>query len=313
VINNNNTAIQNQPRTRYVLLDLIRALAVLGVILWHLSADYGVFMNGYLSIGGIYYISLGSLSVSVFIILSGLVLSLEYRNIEIKFRHFIAKRLLRIYSVYVCIFLFTLVLFLTLDSGYKISFLEFFGTFSGFGAFFGLWRGGNPYYFYHLLNPSWFIGMIISLYLFFPLLRKFIQSYRIGAVISLLIVSIIFRTLLFGNFMAFMTAPEWFPLGRVFEFGLGIYLGLVIKPDIWKILNTGLKKEKALKFLGEISFPLFLVHYPLQWIYLELLLKIGVKPFLAVILYLAASVWLSWFFLYLSKIILAKVKYYSRI
>ncbi|MFH1366796.1 MAG: acyltransferase family protein [Patescibacteria group bacterium] len=296
---------------RYALLDLIRVLAVFMVVFFHLSTRFSSFFSKGIFIGRLYYLSLGCLAVTILIVLSGLVLTLEYQGKKINFREFIFKRLFRIYSAYLFIFFFALVLFIIESSNYQITVKEFIGTLTGFGAFFGLWQLGDPYSFFNFFATSWFIGLILSLYLLFPLLHQLIKKYRLKALLFFLVISIFSRALLVSTPLMEKIVLEWFPLARLFEFSLGIYLGFAVKPAVWEIINSRPKWNNFLRFASEISFPLFLVHYPLLFICFDLWRKIGLNVVLALLLYLAVSIWVSWFFAYISKIILRRFDYYK--
>lgn len=295
---------------RYSLLDLLRALAVFSLVIYHVSIKTGCFFaRPILSWSNKCRLDISDLAISLLIILSGLVLTLEYKNIKLTFKRFILKRLLRIYSVYLLIFLFTLILFFIINTGYQIKSGEFLCTLTGFCAFFGFWNPAHQPFFFGLITTGWFIGLIVILYLFYPYALYFIRKYKFYALFVLFILSLCSSLVILYSPLFDMMGLKWFPLNRLFEFGLGIYLALILKPTVWTVLNKKIKWNVILKFAGEISFPLFLVHFPLLYIYFDLMRIIGVNVVLALLLYLAVSVWVSWFFLYLSKIILRKFNY----
>jgi peptidoglycan/LPS O-acetylase OafA/YrhL len=138
----------------------------------------------------------------------------------------------------------------------------------------GLW--GGPYN-----PPSWFIALIISMYALFPMLAWFIKRSPHLTLIALLMISVLSRWYVgqYGlpllpdslldqvegwlyRLYGFMPGRpgDWFPPARVFEFGLGIWLALVVPASFWQKFN--LSSGKAIAFFSDLSFPLFLIHYP---------------------------------------------------
>jgi peptidoglycan/LPS O-acetylase OafA/YrhL len=111
-----------------------------------------------------------------------------------------------------------------------------------------------------------------------------------------LIISVIAR-LLFGNYHLLPTRPlVWFPLCRIFEFGFGIYLANIIREERWKVLNDSLRFQSIIVFCSTISYPLFLVHRNILDI-AKHSPHYGFPPILWVPLFLASSIFISWFFL----------------
>ena len=210
-------------------LDGIRALAVISIILFHWQ-PYGnyfpaeVFLKnlnfqkgiGQLLNDIIIFISqFGYLAVGVFIILSGLSLSMSYysnilMNRKYYWKIFYLKRCMRILPLYWIVLL--------------ISFLlaYYYGkhvTLQGFLASFLLLQ--NYYLPWHkelaLANqPLWFIPLLIVLYIFFPALLWLRRALGDPMFVLLLIG---FSIIYFNTFIWIV------PLGRLGEFGFGIVLG----------------------------------------------------------------------------------------
>ncbi len=57
---------------------------------------------------------------------------------------------------------------------------------------------------------------------------------------------------------------DWFPLSRIFEFGLGVFLYHALKFEKMIGLNKMFIKIPFLTTLSALSFPLFLIHDPLR-------------------------------------------------
>jgi len=214
---------------KIIELDIVRGWAAITIILFHWQ-PYGNYFptdtffknlninKGILDLLNniiIFVFQFGYLAVGVFIILSGLSLSMNYHsNISmdraIYWKSFYIKRCIRILPLY------WLVLILSFWFAY------YFGknvTFKGFVASFFLVQN---YYFpwYRELGvanqPLWFIPLLVGLYILFPILlwlRRVIGDSW-------------FLALLMGFSVVYSNAFVWIlPIGRVGEFGLGIVLG----------------------------------------------------------------------------------------
>jgi len=81
---------------------------------------------------------------------------------------------------------------------------------------------------------------------------------------------------------------RWFPLCNVFEFGLGMYLATVVSRGFWRRLNGFARFDALASFIGRLSFPLFLVHFPLL-VVLTKLLDAGMEDVSATVAYLIVS------------------------
>ena len=219
--------------------------------------------------------------------LSGLVLELNY-PIVANYKGFILKRLKRIYPVYIVCFFFSLTYFLISTSfNCKICNLKnFILGISGFQAFFGEW--GGP-----ILRTGWFIGLIICLYLFFPLISNLIKKKPYLILLLTFIISFFSRLLLGKYDLLPNRALDWFPLSRLFEFSLGIYAANIIPKTFWQIADKLQMLSGSIFFLSEISFPLFLIHYPLLNL-INKFINMGLSPALSVIFYLSISFVSSW-------------------
>ena len=121
---------------------------------------------------------------------------------------------------------------------------------TGMYAFVGEW--GGP-----INGVSWFIGLIVVLYLMYPHIMRSIEKHGIYALFAILVISVWSRWF-FGHEAG--RPMEWFPLCRVFEFGLGIF---IVEKGIYpKTLTT----SKAISILSNLSFYVFLIHFPLLFV-----------------------------------------------
>ena len=274
---NQKVSVQKQEKHEIYSLHLLRILLSYLVVLVHYWQKVGNPKGGFFGMKEIYYVSLGGVAVSFFIFFSGLLLT--RRGGETMWQFYL-RRFAGIYRVYwasMLVNLFVMFVFIeTLGLKDKIyenirSVGDIFIFLSGFMAFFGKWAGS-------MNSPSWFIGTIISLYILYPVVFEIVRRYKIFGVSLLFGTSLAARYFL-TKWQLMPTRPmDWMPLSRVFEFGLGVYL----KPQIeyLKILEQNISVwvgkyftgaywkfvgkifAKSILLLSAISFPLFLVHYP---------------------------------------------------
>jgi peptidoglycan/LPS O-acetylase OafA/YrhL len=207
-----------------------------------------------------------------------------------------AKRVLRIYPTYYLGLLVGIAVYFARnypDVGEIFSPSLVILSITGTHAFVGQW--GGPF-----SNPSWFIGLLMVLYLFFPYLSKSVRHHPHITIVAMLLVSVLSRAIL-GHYEILPHRPlDWFLLCRVFEFSLGIYLARIIKPYLWLCINGSSRIESVFQFVANISFPLFLVHYPLLLI-IPYLSARGVHQLIAIVVFLGISIITSWVILLITN------------
>jgi peptidoglycan/LPS O-acetylase OafA/YrhL len=168
---------------------------------------------------------------------------------------------------------------------------------TGFQAFDGWW--GGPFD-----STSWFIGLIMTLYLVYPMLSKAVRRWPHITIILALLVTVFSRYMV--NRWDFLPGGhegqplKWFPPCQLFWFVLGIYLVRVLKPDFWLCINRVGRIAPFLAFFSEISFPLFLVHFPLLSIitYHD---RWGMSRLMAIAVWLVVSILISWLILVITN------------
>ena len=278
-----------------MMLDVVRCVAIGLLLMAHIAQAVGSPLGGFFGIHNFYYVSFGGLAVTIFLILSGMVLELQYGSRKSSYVLFIIKRCLRIYPIYyMSLLVGILVYFLGSyrDSRYLLSGLSKLGvrdlvlSITGLYAFAGKW--GGPF-----INTSWFIALIMSMYVLFPFLSRLIKKRPNISIFALLSISTVSRFIL-GRYGILPTRPlDWFPLCRVFEFSLGIYLAILLSRSLWHGLNSLRCLRPLVSFISEISFPLFLIHYPLLLLIYSLT-KRGLSLLLAVSVFIVICCTLSW-------------------
>lgn len=244
-------------KPRLIFLDLIRVLAIVLVVATHLVHQISRFTDyhwikkfiPYLGIPNFFWTSFAGLGVVIFIILSGMVLEYNYGQAAINYFSFIFKRLKRIYLTYWLCLGFTMILIFSTH--------RFWYNFSGLMIF-----TGEPWSHY-IIPTAWFIGLIIALYLFFPFLTVWLRRRPWLTLTILLLISIASRYFM-GQASFWHRGIDSFPLSRIFEFGLGIWLMQRVQiVNLLTRINNGLKWSGWV-LLSELSFPIFLMHPVLE-------------------------------------------------
>jgi peptidoglycan/LPS O-acetylase OafA/YrhL len=259
--------------TIILLLDFLRVIAIVMIIFSHVLFTIGQpWLGLYQPAFGMYpflWKSWGEIGVTLFLIISGLSLEFTHGRDRMRIGQFYLNRLLRIYPIYYMSLLIGLLVELsfaywaTLRRGISFNPLPDFGyvdlilAVTGGNAFFGKW--GGP-----LLWSSWFIGVIMILYILYPAISWSCRKSPWTCIFGLFFISTISR-LLTGDSQVLLRNPmAWFPLNRVFEFGLGVFMANVIYPDVLRSPNRALERIPLLPYLAAVSFPLFLIHDPFR-------------------------------------------------
>ncbi|MDW8799982.1 acyltransferase [Clostridium sp. A1-XYC3] len=193
-------------KKRILSMDILRALAIIAVILIHVSA----LMLGEASFNSKVYMQsliinqLSRFSVPAFIALSGVGLTMTYKENQGYFK-FLTKRLYKIvprYILWCAIYVFFITK--TFDI-YTLSKDVIFGR-----------------VFYHL----YYVPLIVEFYLVFPFIYRFIGS-KVGLLISFIITSVILigshQYLFPENWMWFLERKNM--LDWIFYFSLGTFIG----------------------------------------------------------------------------------------
>ncbi len=274
---------------RFVLLDIIRTIACALVIFRHITGYFNVLDINW-GIQKFYYVSWGGIGVTLFIILSGLLLQIHNGSRKYQYKDFIIRRIWRIYPVYlICLVIAAIIYgiynYHTNGSAiYGLHYYDIILSITGLYALVGLW--GGP-----LIGTSWYIGTIMCLYLLFPFLSWAFSKNALATLISLLLISVASRLIVGFGIISLQGYPtEWFPLCRVFEFGLGIYIALITHN--LRCLNSQ-RTNSFFKFTAVISFPVFLIHFPLI-VVLAYLISIGIDIVTSIIIYMIVVVTISW-------------------
>ncbi len=280
---------------RNIGLDLLRGGAIVLILLAHIGQSLDSPLGAPFGIPNFYHVTLGGVAVTIFLVLSGVVLQMQYGRKSINYPQFLAKRVLRIYPVYYLSVIFGFAVYClrsrqelgTIGAGLaQLDVTDLLLGATGTYAFAGKW--GGPF-----VGTSWFIALIMSMYLLFPLLSRWIKTRPHSAIGGLLVISLLSRWLVGQSDVLPMRPLDWFPLCRVFEFALGMYLVRVMPAMSWTQLRWLEPVAPMISFFSEISFPLFLIHYPFMFVIKFLIMK-GVNPAVAIGCFLLLTCSLSW-------------------
>jgi len=243
---------------RSLFIDMLRIIAIVLIVVQHVITTSSLsqqLLPFYFSINifNIFHVNYGNIGVWAFIFVSGCSLALNYPSLDTaaKVKNFLAKRMLRIYPTYWAAILFNIAMLSAIIP--SLSLVDVVRLVSGFQAFFAQ----TFEEFYGKVNGTfWFVGVIVSLYLLYPIILTMMRKRPNLTLFSLLIIEVSSR-LIMNQFPEFVRGYDWFPLCRIFDFGLGIY---VIQKKLYpKMLNL----SETVAFLANISFSIYLVHLPL--------------------------------------------------
>lgn len=176
-------------KNRIIYLDYLRVLAILGVILNHISSywDHTSVLNQNIAL---LYNAFGRIGVPVFLMLTGVLLL----NNKLPIKDFIKRRYPRV----IIPFLF----WMTLLIGYNIFIKP------------SLINDNLIYYMIkHYLSDRWYVWMILGVYLIIPIMAAFVKSSKLEGVKYFLII--------------WLTTTTLFSLSLLFDFSMH-YLDLAI-------------------------------------------------------------------------------------
>ena len=184
------------------------------------------------------------LGVNMFVIASGFGLYLSHLNSgrTMSLKEFFYKRIVRllpaaILSIAVVFILKGLFLEGWIINNWYINLFPFFG---------GLNLFSDSWFFPPINGELWFLGLIIQLYLFFPLLTRMLKNLgRRNFLVLLFVVSVIFRAVYYWLWKDTVSSLSYgLSIGRLFEFGFGMVLAdMFVKKEKlspWWLAGLGL-------------------------------------------------------------------------
>jgi len=244
-------------RGRLLSIDIIRIAGLIFILLQHMIGTK--LLPSWISniaidyLPYLFYINYGRIGVWLFLFASGCSLALndtEFSNLS-DVKNFYKKRLIRIYPPYWVSLLFSLLIFNWVIPSLTVT--DFVRWFSGFQIFFAT----TSIEITKVNITYWFVGLIVSLYLLYPLLFYVVKKHPNISLLSFFFISLASRCIMFYVFPVFGSGWDWFPTCRIFNFALGIYL-------IQKGLFPKATSNRTIAFIGMMTFYVFLVHFPIM-------------------------------------------------
>jgi len=268
---------------RLLFIDIMRIVGIIFVVLQHLSTAPFLFQNldqyhFLLNLLPTIYVDYRFFGIFLFIFASGCSLAISDQPKTLSDAiNFYKKRVMRIYPIFwVALFFGGILMPWTLQN-FKTPF-DYVRVISGFQVFFQTTAQGT----WGVNVAFWFIGLIVSLYLLYPIVSVAICKCPHKSIVSTLVISIISRMIMLYYFPQFISGFDWFPLCRLFEFSLGIYM---IQIGLYPRFTS----NSVVAFFGVLSFYIYLVQVPIMYLTnyqnIGILLFIGTTLLFAIIFY----------------------------
>lgn len=256
------TVGKKPPRLFY--LDFIRALATLIIVLTHFNNPY-LADGRYLITNNPFGIYVGSLGVSLFLIISGAALTYTYKR-PIDLKKFYWKRFKGIYPMFWVAWILAVVILFTKNQGnspVSAPIPNFIFTALGIDGLLANFGIPTAY-----LLGEWFLGFIVLFYVVFPLLLWAVEKYPVWTIAGALLI----YTCSFLYFQSHSGIPSAVILTtRLPELLFGMFFTRYVKRIHWSwlipaaaiilissILPDQIPEDIAVTFVG-ISFFLILV------------------------------------------------------
>lgn len=281
-------------KSRLFSLDFIRALATILIVVTHFNNPYLIEGDRYLFVNEPFGIYIGNLGVSLFLIISGVALTITYKR-PLNLAQFYWKRAKGIYPMFWTAWLMaTLYLFVSRDgfppnAGPAKSLIYTILGIDGLAANFQV----RTMY----ILGEWFLGFILIFYLIFPFLLWATDTFpKITALLAIVIYAVALYLLqgfwvpaavllpvrlpelLFGIYIAryIRVIPRWviLPAAAVITLstiypteipediattavGIAVFLVMIV---VGQYLDVSVIREPV-AFIATYSYPIFLVHH----------------------------------------------------
>lgn len=294
--------MNSKKKERMVYLDFARVVATVLIVIYHFNIQIGlhaiqapiVFIQTFSTE------NIGSIGISLFILISGASLMKNYSQDPFSVQTFYKKRISSIAIIYYLTYISTwLVLF-------WISGRPPYNGNPNLWTFLLTILGMDGFLYYRIPNyylcGEWFLGLIIIFYVLFPMLRKCVNSSFCMKIFGILLVIYILLTQVYDKIFVMDIIRN--PIIRLPEFYAGMCVGKYVNDNhaknIWKAIGAcmgmaflfgvniglmhiyiaflggilclyvlieiskyckGVKKRVVLKELSKISFAIILVHH----------------------------------------------------
>jgi peptidoglycan/LPS O-acetylase OafA/YrhL len=166
----------------------------------------------------------GETGVSLFMVLSGFILTIISAGKQIRYPRFILNRVIRIYPLYIFVVLFAAF------GMHPVDFLSLLTQLSPI-ANVGQPPGGFP--------QTWTIPVEFQFYLAFPFLVAFMQRYGVRYIVALIAVMMLLRGMIWLNQGDIRHAAYWTIVGRMDQFAVGMLAAIAYRRGV-RILSSPL-------------------------------------------------------------------------
>jgi len=299
----------------YYSLQIGRALAALGVVLTHIAGPMSVKKYfGYTSVE--HYLSFGTYGVQFFFVLSGFIIYSAHKEHLSKSSflvEYLQKRFIRIYPIYFVVFLS--VYFLAIVSHQesalfidKVSIIKALFLISDFPVpIIGVaWTLEYEIFFYLLfalfILDKYFVIFVVGIFVYYNLFYivpdeiylyiNFVRSqviylFLFGIIVAYLLkykinISYVIYILAVGSVIIIMNIIDAISELNIFSDVRSLLLGLGFSFIIYSVVKIESKgfnfhKYKKINLLGDASYSLYLIHYPVISVIAKISMFVGLK------------------------------------
>jgi peptidoglycan/LPS O-acetylase OafA/YrhL len=234
-------------KKRLLFIDILKIIGVGCVLFWHLFYDTKDLV-WFLPLYGT--IHLGGIGVIFFLIASGAALTYNRHNFQgtKSVLTFYYKRLIRVYPA---MWLTILFIFLLMPS--LLENIDYFKLLEELTGFYYYFNKDTP-----TINSSlWFIGLIVILYLLYPLLLYIIREYRYYGFIAIFTISMAAHVYLSNNpnFLGYNSLFYFGVIPNLWAFCLGIFIMFI------KLYPKFESDNVIIRELSNLSFYIYLLQY----------------------------------------------------
>jgi peptidoglycan/LPS O-acetylase OafA/YrhL len=218
-------------KEKFLFFDIMKVLSCIIIVYYHLASKYYWF-NPYFKC-----YDLGSLGCSIFIIISGALLYLNYPKID-NFKQFYLKRIIRLYPLYIIMAIIGMLWYMK-DLTYIFNYII---------------PNFNILYNKNIDGSLWFIGLVFLLYLIYPVLLESINKYPVYTFIIITCIGLFFKFIFAKSLILDYTNVKINPLSQILEFTIGIY---ITKYKLYpKIISNDISK-----YLNKFTYPVYLCNF----------------------------------------------------
>lgn len=277
-------------KPRLLFFDSLRVISILLVVLCHTSTVFNLRWFPNEPFFNFIYLNPGEVGVAMFIFVSGAVLEYTHPKLSTldEILKFYLKRVVRIYPAFWISLVIGLVCAPYLLTMSK---MNLFIEFTGFVSWTGNWGG-------YINGVGWFIGLIMVLYILYPIFSSSIKEHPFIILFLITIVEVGSRC-----FLNIHPVPElgiyqpdrWLPFCNFLEFGLGIW---IVQNNLYPKWTT---ENEWVLYAAEISFYVYLIHY---------LESMKVLWYNSPLIYIIAVLMMAWMMMALDTKIQEKIKPY---